>query len=554
MEFLPSRFHFLIVTIVLVILVLVIRLIDLTVFEKNFLQSQGDARSKRIITMPAYRGIITDRIGYPLAISAPVYSVWVNPKEIDKNSSNVTLLNKLLNLKADHIKNLVDKYKDTNREFAYLKRDISPKIAKKIQAMSISGVYLANDYKRFYPEGEVTSHLIGFTNIDDVGQEGIELVQNDWLSGMAGKEMVLKDRLGRVISLVQNIKEKKPGKNLALSIDHKLQYVAFRELLAGVKNSFAESGSVVVLDVETGEVLAMTNQPSFNPNNRSKANSASFRNRAVTDVFEPGSTIKAFSVASALESGLFQPSTIIDTYPGWLKVGNNFVRDEHNKSKLSVAQILQISSNVGITKMVLELPREQLWDMFHKVGFGQSSMIGFPGERSGELVNRDPWGDFQLATLAFGYGMTLTTLQLAEAYSVIANYGIKKPTSIYKLDKKPVGDRVMKADVAKQMLDLLESVISEKKGTGKSARVDGYRVAGKTGTARIVGVHGYEKNRHISSFVGIAPVSNPKYIIAVVVRDPQGKKYFGGDVSAPIFKKIMESALHLANIKPDSKV
>lgn len=551
--FIPWRFHLLIFIIALIVVGLIVRLIDLAVFEKNFLLSQGDARAKRIVTIPAYRGMITDRQGYPLAISASVYSVWMNPQIIDKNSDDMKMLSRLLNMPFASLKSLIKKYQNTEREFVYIKRDIPPQAAKKIKSLKIPGVFLDHDYKRFYPEGEVAAHVIGFTNVDDKGQEGIELAQDKWLVGTPGKEMVIKDRLGRVISNLQNLKEKKPGNDLALSIQHQLQYLAYRELLSGVQMNEAESGSVVVLDVKTGEVLAMVNQPSFNPNNRTNEPSSSFRNRAVTDVFEPGSTIKAFSIASALDSGRFKPGTMIDTYPGWMRVGHNIVRDEHNDKKLTVAEVLQMSSNVGITKIILALPPNQLWNMLHRVGFGQETGVGFPGERSGELIHRERWAPFPLATLAFGYGLSVTTLQLAGAYAVIANQGVKLPLSLLRLDTAPVGERVMQAKVAKQMLSLLESVVTEKDGTGKSARIPGYRVAGKTGTARIVGPNGYEKDHHISSFVGMAPVSDPRFVVAVVIRDPKGKDYLGGTVSAPVFKKIMEGALHLANIAPDAE-
>ncbi len=549
--FIPWRFHLLIYIVALIVAGLIIRLIDLAVFEKHFLQSQGDARAKRIVTLPAYRGMITDRQGYPLAISASVYSVWMNPQLIDKNSHDLKTLARLLNVAYPSLKATIKKFQNTEREFVYLKRDIPPQAAKKIKSLKIPGVFLDHDYKRFYPEGEVAAHVIGFTNVDDKGQEGIELAQDKWLIGTPGKEVVIKDRLGRVISSVQNLREKKPGNDLALSINHQLQFLAYRELLAGVQANAAESGSVVVLDVKTGEVLAMVNQPSFNPNNRANESSSSFRNRAVTDVFEPGSTIKPFSIASALDSGKFKPTTMIDVYPGWIKVGNKILTDEHNTKNLTVAQVLQLSSNVGMTKIILALPPNHLWNLLHRLGFGEETGVGFPGERSGELVRRDRWAPISIANLAFGYGLSVTTLQLAQAYAVIANHGIKTPLSLVRLSTPPAGERVMKEKVANQMLSLLESVVIEKDGTGKEARITGYRVAGKTGTSRMIGAQGYEKDHHISSFVGIAPVSDPRFVVAVVIRDPQGKDFLGGAVSAPVFKKIMEGALHLANVVPD---
>lgn len=544
-----------ILMIVILVTTIILRMLDLTVIEQDFLKNQSDARVKRVLTLPAYRGMITDREGHPLAISTSVYSVWMNPQEVNLDTKQLKTLSELLKVPNSQILKLIKRYQDSEREFVYLKRDIPPPIAKKIKSLKFTGIYLQQDYKRFYPEGEVAAHVIGFTNVDDKGQEGLELAHDKWLTGSAGKEVVIKDRLGRVISNLENLKEKKPGNDLILSIHRRIQYVAYRELLSGVEFNQAESGSVVVLDVKTGELLAMVNQPSFNPNNRSHHSSQAFRNRAVTDVFEPGSTIKAFSIASALDSGQFKPTTLIDTYPGWLRVGHNLVvKDEHQKGPLTVQQILQYSSNVGMTKMVLSLPPKQLWSLLNRVGFGETTGIGFPGERSGELVQREKWSPTELATLAYGYGLSVTTLQLAQAYSVIANQGVKIPLTILRSEQvPPVGTRVMDKKVANQMREMLESVVS-KEGTGKSAQIKGYRVAGKTGTAWIVGANGYEKHRYVSSFVGMAPASDPRIVVAVVIRDPQGKNYLGGYVSAPVFKKIMEETLHLLNIPPDNTV
>lgn len=548
--FTPWRFNVLIFFILAMVVGLVVRMVDLTIIERHFLQTQGDARAKRVLTLPAYRGMITDRDGHPFAISTSVYSVWMNPQEVTNDSQHIKILSQLLRLQATTISTLIKRYQDTEREFVYLKRDIPPQVAKKIKSMHLPGIYLQQDYKRFYPEGEVAAHVVGFTNVDDKGQEGLELAHDQWLVGTPGKEVVMKDRLGRVISSVQNLKEKKPGNDLTLSINRQIQYLAYRELMTGVQKNQAESGSVVVLDVKTGEVLAMVNQPSFNPNNRTNQAMNTFRNRAVTDVFEPGSTIKAFSIASALDAGQYTPNTVINTFPGWIRVGHTVLKDEHNNGPLTITQILQLSSNVGVTKVILSLPPNQLWNLLNRVGFGETTGIGFPGERSGELTRRENWKPIELATLAFGYGLSVTTLQLAQAYAVIANHGVKVPLSLLLLDKSPIGKRVINATVADQVLGLLESVVG-KGGTGSSAHIHGYRIAGKTGTAWITGPKGYEKHRYVSSFVGIAPVSNPRFVVAVVIRDPQGKNYLGGHVSAPVFKKIMESLLQLSNIPPD---
>lgn len=550
--FIPWRFNLLIFLLSLIITVLVVRMIDLAIIKHDFLQTQGDARTQRVLTTPAFRGMITDRNGYPLAISTPVFAVWMNPQEVSNDKKQVKELGDMLGRKSSEIQALIKQYKDTEREFIYLKRDVSPVVAKKIKSLKIPGVYLQQDYKRFYPEGEVTAHIVGFTNVDDKGQEGIELAKDNWLIGTPGKNLVIKDRKGRVISDLQNLQEKKSGKDLALSINRRIQNIAYRELLAGVDAHKAESGSAVVLDVKTGEILAMVNQPSFNPNKHTQKNSDAFRNRAVTDVFEPGSTMKAFSIASALDSGLYKPQSVIDTHPGWMRVGHNVVKDEHNNGPLTLTQIVQISSNVGATKVVLSLPPSQLWSMLSRVGFGKVTDIGFPGERSGELVRRDTWSPFAVATLAFGYGLSVTTLQLAQAYSIIANHGIKIPLSLYLVKDPPAGERVMNEKVADQMIHVLESVVA-KGGTGHAADLADYRVAGKTGTAEIAEGGGYA-GRYVSSFVGIAPASDPRFVVAVVMRNPQADErhgHHGGYMSGPVFKKIMEGTLHTYNVPPD---
>jgi cell division protein FtsI (penicillin-binding protein 3) len=552
-SFIPWRFHFFIIILLFISTLLFGRLIHLAIFQKQFLESESNSRILRSITAPAFRGMILDRNGYPLAISASVYSVWMNPKEFQPNQASLKNLSQLLKLKPSVIQDLFVRYQKTNREFIYLKRDVAPPIAQKIKALNIPGVNLQQDYKRYYPEGEVLSHVIGFTNIDDKGQEGLELLHDQWLTGTAGKKMVIKDRLGRVVSNVRDVQKQKTGNDLVLSINRRIQYLAYRELMAGVKANNADSGSLVVLDVKTGEILAMVNQPSFNPNNRPFEMNDALRNRAVTDVFEPGSTIKAFSIASALDSGLYKPNTYIDTSPGRIKVGNKILHDEHNNGMLTVTQVLQISSNVGATKMILSLPKDQLWSTLHRVGFGEMTGIGLPGERSGELVKPSYSSPISLATLAFGYGLSVTTLQLAEAYAVLANHGMKIPLSILRVVKPPQGKRVMNATVATQMLQVLESVV-EKGGTGRPADIPGYRIAGKTGTAWVAGPNGYEKHRYVASFVGIAPASDPRYVVAVVIHNPKGKNYLGGYVSGPVFRKVMEGTLHLLSVPTDAEV
>lgn len=557
-SYIAWRFYLLVSLMVLIVLGLIVRMLDLTVLKQHFLQTQGDARVLRTIMTPAFRGMITDRDGYPLAISTSVFSIWMNPEEFSPTSLQMKSLSKALALKSSTLQSLIKRYENSDNEFVYLKRDVSPDVANKIKSFGIPGVYLQQSFKRYYPEVEVAAHVVGFTDVDDRGQEGLELAYNDWLMGKPGRTVVIKDRMGRSVSTVRSLAEQQPGHDLVLSLNRRIQYIAYRELMAGIKENMAESGSVIVVDVKTGEILAMVNQPSFNPNKRTAKEADAFRNRAITDTFEPGSTIKAFSVASAFATGKYRPSTLIDTYPGWLRVGHNVVKDEHNAGQLTITQILQLSSNVGATKMVLSLPPDQLWKTLHQVGFGEITGIGFPGERSGELMRRNHWDPFALATLSFGYGMSATMLQLTQAYMIFANHGIKIPLSLLRVDKPPVGTRVISDKVANEMMEVLEAVVSKDSGkeelsTGRKAQITGYRVAGKTGTSKIVGVHGYEK-RYVSSFVGIAPVSHPRFVVAVLIRDPRGKSYYAATVSAPIFKKIMEATLHALNVPPDASI
>lgn len=548
--FIPWRYYFVLALISIIAFGLVIRVIDLTIFRHHFLQKEGNQRVLREVSVPAFRGMIVDRYGYPLAVSTTVDSIWVNPNEFKIDSQSLRALSKLLGMKAKEITALINRNLTAHREFAYLKRNLPPDTAKQIKALGIPGVYAQEEYHRYYPEGEVSAHVIGFTNVDDEGQEGLELAYNNWLQGEKGKKLVIKDRLGRVIDDVQTLREQKQGRNLVLSIDRRIQYLTYKALLQGVTENKAESGSAIVLDVKTGEVLAMVNQPSFNPNSRQNRVSSAFRNRAVTDSFEPGSTIKAFTIASALESGR-KPDTEIDTSPGWMRLDNHEVKDEKNNGILSYAEILQISSNMGAARIVLGLPRQQLSNLLHRMGFGEITGIGFPGEQSGFLPEHAPWGAFTLATLSFGYGLSVTPMQLARAYAILANHGVKIPVSLLKITEPKMGEQVIPAKVANEMLDLLETVVY--KGVGRKAQIVGYRVAGKTGTSIKAGNKGYEKHHYNSSFVGIAPVSNPRLVVAVVIHEPQGKNYLGAVVSAPIFKEIMEGALRTLAIAPDAE-
>jgi cell division protein FtsI (penicillin-binding protein 3) len=549
-KFIPWRFYSSLFFVLLLVIALTARVVELSVFKRSFLQHEGDNRSLRMLNMPAYRGVISDRHGNPLAVSTTVYSIWINPKDFVATPDQLKELALLLKIPLIDLERLTQK---RTKEFIYLARGVDPAQAAKIKQLTIPGLYQQEAYKRYYPEGEIAAQLIGFTNIDDKGQEGLELLYNKWLSGKPGKKQVELDRRGRVISDVQAVENKQAGNDLSLSIDRRIQYLAYRELMAGMKINAATSGTAIVLNVKTGEVLAMVNLPSFNPNNKVGQKKDFFRNRALTDTFEPGSTIKAFSIASALDSGLFKPHTIIDTYPGWMRVDHNVVRDEHDNGPISVGRILQVSSNVGTTKMILALPANQLWTMLHKMGFGEATGVNFPGEQSGSLVNRPRWGAFTLATLSFGYGISVTPLQLAHAYATLANDGLKIPVSLLKTDKEPKGEQVLNPRVARDMIDLLETVVSTKGATGHLAFIPGYRVAGKTGTSFMAGSHGgYEKHKFISSFIGMAPASHPELVVSVVIHDPKGKNHLAGYVSAPIFKKIMEGTLRILNVPPDA--
>lgn len=543
-----SRYYLIIILLLIAVAGLVWRLVDLTVLKHAFLQGQGDARTLRTIAIPAYRGMILDRNGEPLAISTPVASIWVNPKEFVATRANVAQLTSLLNLSSSDLHNRITNTGD--REFIYLKRGIDPQIGAAVKALKIPGIYMQPEFRRYYPDGEVMAHVLGFTNVDDHGQEGMELAYDQWLNGAPGIKRVLKDRLGNTVEDMSVVKAPRPGQNLYLSIDSRIQYFAYQQLQAGIQKFQASSGSAVVLDVRTGEILAMVNWPSFNPNNRPADQDGRYRNRAVTDTFEPGSTIKPFSMASALASGKYNVNSRIDTSPGFIFIDGKRVRDEHNNGVIDLTTILKLSSNVGMSKITTSLPPQNWWNMLHSVGFGQTTDSGFPGERTGLLPNYPVWNPFVLATMSFGYGMSVTQLQLVQAYSILANDGVKIPVTFLRLNTPPAGQQVMNPTIAREIRTMLESVLTQG-GTAPLARVPGYRVTGKTGTAHIVGPQGYEKDHYNSIFVGIAPASNPRLLVAVVLHDPQGKQYLGGYTSGPIFSQIMANALRLMNIAPD---
>ena len=523
------------------------RLFDLNILDRSFLLKQSKARILRDVSIPAYRGMITDRLGVPLAVSTPVDSLWINPQLFQPKPTQLSELAHFLGLSLSFIRKEVEQ-KGTHRQFVYLKRGNPPFIAKKVLALHIPGVFLKQEYRRYYPEGEVTAHVIGLTDIDDQGQEGLELAYNKWLSGTPGEDEVVKDRLGHIIT-VASLKKPLQGHNLVLSIDHRMQYLAYCALRETVSNYHAKSGSIVVLDVKTGEILAMVNQPSYNSNNRPSNHDGRYRNRAVTDMFEPGSVIKPFTIAFALESGGYTRDTKIDTNPGWMKIGGYRISDDGlNHGVITLTQLLQYSSNIAAAKILLSLKPDRYYALLHALGFGERTTSGFPGESIGALVFHGTWVPSVVATLAFGYGLAATTLQLAQGYAILASGGIKRPVSFVKVYKPPLGIRVLPQKVTTTIVRMLETV-TQSGGTGTRSQIYGYRVAGKTGTAYIAGPGGYNKRHYTSSFVGMAPVNDPQLVVAVVIRDPQ-TKHFGGVIAAPLFAKIMSGSLRLLDIPP----
>ena len=526
------------------------RIIDLQLVNRQFLQSEGDKRSVRYESIPAHRGVIFDRNSKPLAVSTPVITIWAMPETLYQSRERLPELADALGVSLSWLENRVESTK--NREFIYLKRQMTPEEAGEVMALKVPGVYSRKEQRRYYPAGEVAAHVLGFTNIDERGQEGIELAYNRWLTGEPGRERVMKDRKGQVIREAELIESSRPGNELMLSIDMRLQYMAYRELKAAVEQHRAEAGSLVMLDVKTGEILAMVNQPSYNPNNRAGMRPYRMRNRAITDAMEPGSVLKPFIVAAALESGKFTKDSIIHTGNGYMRLGRYDIRDTGGYGSLDLAGILQKSSNVGMTKMALEVGSDQLTGLLQRVGFGQSSGVGFPGENTGNLPYRDRWSDIEIATLSYGYGMTASPLQIAQAYTILGSGGIMRPVSMIKRDVPAEGVRVLDEDIARQLLKMLQAVV-EPGGTATRARVDSYKVGGKTGTARKVGQSGYDKDRYTGVFAGLAPINDPRLAIVIVIDEPGGDSYYGGLTAAPVFSKVAAGALRMLAIEPERK-
>lgn len=526
---------------------LLVRAVYLQGIHNSFLQQKGDARYGRIIDIQAHRGTITDRNGEPLAVSTPVEAVWASPADISISSRQIIQLAQIVGLTPEELKN---KISDVAREFVYLKRQLPPDQAAQVVKLGIPGISLQREYRRYYTSGEVASHLIGFTDVDDKGQEGIELSLQAQIGGNAGSQQVIKDRRGYIVEDVASLRAPKAGGDIALSIDSKIQFLAFREIKQAVEMHRAMAGSIVVLDAKSGEVLAMANWPSYNPNNRAKPAVGVLRNRSVTDLFEPGSTMKPFTVAAALEAGKIKPGTVINTAGGEFTLNGRKIHDTHPSRALTVAQIIQKSSNVGTAKIALGLSPETFWRSLDQSGFGAQSGSGFPGEAAGMLRDYRKWLPIEQATMSYGNGISVNLLQLARAYTVFANDGELMPVTLLKRESAVAGVRVYSKATAQAVRNMMETVVKPG-GTGPLAQVTGYRVAGKTGTTHKL-ENGKYVDRYVASFVGMAPASDPRLIVAVMINEPAGGVYYGGQVAAPAFSAVMGSALRLLNVPYDA--
>ncbi|MGY1917412.1 peptidoglycan D,D-transpeptidase FtsI family protein [Pseudomonas tolaasii] len=550
------RFRIVLGILLLLVLVISWRILDLQVINRQFLQEQGDARSLRNLSLPAQRGLITDRNGEPLAVSTPVISIWANAKELSTAKEKWPLLAKSLSIPEQKLEHFLEKH--STKEFVYLSRRLPPEqadaVIDNVNQNKIPGVSTLEESRRFYPAGSLTAQVVGFTDLDDKGSEGVELAFDQILKGTPGKQRVLKDRRGHLIRDLGVVRPAKPGQTLALSIDLRMQYFSNRELQEGIKANDAFAGTVVVMDVKTGEILAMANQPTYNPNNRAHLLPSMMRNRALIDVFEPASTMKPFSMSAALETGRWKPTNTVEVGSGILKIGKYTIRDLSRTQGpvLDLTGILIRSSNVGMSKVAFDIGGEKVFDLMHRVGLGQDTGLGFPGERNGYLPNYKEWHQAETATLSYGYGLSVTAVQLAKAYSVLANGGKSVPISLLRVNAPPQAVQAIPKPIADTIRGMLQQVIDAPKGIYR-AKVPGYHVAGKSGTARKTGagVKGYVVNSYRSIFAGFAPASDPRFAIVVVIDNPTKAGYFGGLVSAPIFSRIMTEALRISNIPPD---
>jgi cell division protein FtsI (penicillin-binding protein 3) len=529
-------------------LALIGRAVYLQAINHEFLLKQGDARILRDVKLSANRGMVLDRNGEPLAVSTPVDTVWADPRKLSQRPQDYPRLAKALDRDPQWLARRVTSNLD--REFVYLVRHMRPHDAANVKALGIAGVDTLREYRRYYPAGEVTGHLLGFTNVDDVGQEGVELAFDQWLGGDPGIKRVMRDREGRTIEDIERIKPPRPGQDLRTSIDLRLQYLAYRELKAAVQANNARGGSVVVVDVETGEVLAMVNQPAFNPNDREQYLPSRYRNRATNDFFEPGSSIKPFVVAAGMKTGRYHADTLIDTGPGTMRVGIKTIRDKNNLGTVDVRTVLAKSSNVGVVKIALSLKPQEMWTTLHDLGFGAVTGSGFPGESAGILPGHEHWRSIAQATISYGYGLSVTPLQLAQAYAVLGAGGVRRPVSLRRVDAPPEGERVMDPEVAAELVRMMESAVGEG-GTARRAAVMGYRVSGKTGTAWKAADGGYNSSKYMAVFGGVVPASNPKLAAVVVIDEPSAGRFYGGEVAAPVFAGVMSGALRLLAVPPD---
>ncbi|TLY63848.1 MAG: penicillin-binding protein 2 [Gammaproteobacteria bacterium] len=530
---------------------LVWRAVNLQLVDHGFLEREGDARFSRVAQIAAHRGTVTDRYGEPLAVSTPVDSIWVNPKELALATDQIPRLAAALHQDRQELARRITS--NLEREFLYLARHRQPAEAQQIKALGIPGVYLSREYRRYYPAGEVTGHILGFTNVDDAGQEGLELAFDHWLAGEDGAKRVIQDRYGRTVQDVESIRPARPGRDLVLSIDLRIQYLAYRELKAAMRDQRARAGSAVVLDVTTGEVLAMVNQPAYNPNDREQMIAATYRNRAATDIFEPGSSIKPFFVAAGLASGKYDDRSIIDTSPGFYKVGVKIFEDERNLGAINIATVLAKSSNVGMAHIALSLAPQLIWSTLTRLGFGQVTTSGYPGESAGLLAPYSQWRPIGIATMSHGYGLSVTPLQLAHAYASIGTLGIARPVSFLRVDAAPAGERVLDSRVCRELVGMLETVVAAE-GTGKLAAIPGYRVSGKTGTAWKAVAGGYSTDQFMAVFGGVAPATEPRLAAVIVIDEPSAGLHHGGDVAAPVFSRVIGGALRLLAVAPDQAV
>jgi cell division protein FtsI (penicillin-binding protein 3) len=543
-----GRFVFILLAIGLASAILIGRITLLQVIDRPFLQSQGDARTLRHEAIPAHRGMITDRNGEPLAISTPVVTLWANPQELPEDAIQRVMLAQALGMTLEDFESRVARFSE--HEFMYLRRQMTPAAAQQILNLRTPGVYPQREYKRYYPAGEVAAQLLGVTNVDDIGQEGLELSYQPYLAGHPGQRRVIKDRRGRLVRELGVIDEAQPGGELTLAIDQRIQYMAYRELRAAVAENEADGGVLVMMDARTGEVLAMANLPSYNPNNRAGLDPRGLRNQALVDVFEPGSVMKPLAMAAVLESGIVDRDAVVDTSPGWMRLDQFTIRDFRNYGELDLPGILEKSSNVGMSRLALQLSDTAIWEKYNQLGLGQAPGTGFPGESTGSLPAPVRWSRSERATLSYGYGLSVSAVQLASAYTALANDGVRLPPSLLRLSEPPQGIPAIEPTVANDLLTILETSVAAYTG-GQRARVEGYRVGGKTGTVRKIGQQGYTTDAYRSVFAGIAPISDPRIVTVVMIDHPKAGEFYGGAVAAPVFSSVTGNALRLLDVPPD---